>query len=78
MKIYLVVNEDRHYDPDVSPFSSPEQAIAHARQLAIKNARLPEDFTEPEIPDGWLYYARYSVESDCVWVVEKELDGESE
>lgn len=77
MKIYLVMIQDRHTDAEAIPFSTAARAVAYARKVATESARQLEDFEELEVPEDWLYYAKYSVESDCVWVVEKDLDAES-
>lgn len=73
MKIYIAIVEDRHTDTEVYPFSTPEAAIQFAWSEAEKNARRMEDIEEETI-DGWLYYACYSTEGDCVRVVAKDLD----
>lgn len=78
MKIFIVIIEDRHTDVSAEPFTSKDAAIAHARSEASKYARFEDDFQEQEltgemVKDGWLYYATYSVEGDCVTVVEREL-----
>jgi hypothetical protein len=76
MTIYLSMIKDRHTDPEAFPFSTAEKAIEFARAKAKEYALSPEDFEEHQTPQGWLYYATYSCESDSVWVLEKELDGE--
>lgn len=75
MKIYLAMTKDRHYGTEAMSFSTAEKAIAYARATAIKNARDPDDFCE--VRDEWLYYADYSLEGDCVWVVETNLNAET-
>jgi hypothetical protein len=72
-RLYVAMVADRHTDPEPYVFSTPEAAIGFAREWARDGARREEDFQEEPI-DGWLYYARYSVEDDSVWVVEKGLD----
>lgn len=74
LTIYLAMVEERHTDTEAHPFSTAEDAIAYARKTAQESARRPEDFEEAAVPDGWLYYATFSVEGDCVWVVASELD----
>lgn len=71
-KIYVVLVEDRHTDVDVEVFTDRSAAIAFAKQEALDNARHPEGIEEEDI-EGYIYYCRYSAESDCVSVVEKEL-----
>jgi hypothetical protein len=73
MIVYIAIVNDRHADPEARPFSTAEAAITYARAAARENARRPDDVEEHPI-DGWLYYARYSVEGDNVWVVAQELD----
>lgn len=72
-KIYLVITEDRHTDIDVEPFVDSGEAIAFAKEQVGELNRRPEDIQEQQI-DGWLYYCEYSVESDSVRVIEKELN----
>lgn len=73
MKIYVAMICDRHTDPEPEVFSTPEAAIEYARTQAQEGARYEDAFQEEETPDGWLYYAIYSMEGDSVWVIEKEL-----
>ena len=74
MKLYVAMICDRHADPEPFVFSTAEAAMAYARALAEEGAHNPADLDEPEVPDGWLYYATYSGEDDSVWVLEKTLD----
>ncbi len=76
MKIYLVLIEDRHTDTQAFPFSTAEAAIAYARVVATERAR--EEGPREGKVTGWLYYAVYAGDSDCVWVIEKELDSPEE
>jgi hypothetical protein len=69
--IYLAVVNDRHTDTEVEPFTTAEAAIGYARARAAENSA-DGRYEEAEIR-GWLFYARYSVEGDSVWVVAKEL-----
>lgn len=73
-RVYVVMVDDRHDDPEPFVFTTAEAAIEYARQTAIDSATRPDDVEEEPAPDGWLYHARYSVEGDAVWVIEKELD----
>jgi hypothetical protein len=75
VKVYVAMICDRHSDPTPEVFTSAGAAIDYARTWARDHAHRPDDFEEPPLPDGWLYYAEYSPESDAVWVVEKDLDG---
>lgn len=74
MKVYIVMIQDRHADTEAHPFSTPELAIAFARQAVQDNARHSEDIEEHEPPTPWLFYATYSVESDSAWIVPREID----
>lgn len=76
-KLYVVMINDRHTDPEPYVFSTPEAAIDYARSEAHEYARTPEGVEEEPI-EGWLYYARYSGEGDSVWVIAKTLDDPSE
>ncbi len=73
VKLYVVMVNDRHTDPEPNVFSDPSAAVEYARATAKASARRDEDFEETPVA-GWLYHATYSVEGDSVWVVEKELD----
>ena len=72
--VYVAMINDRHADPEPFVFSTARAAIDYAKKAARENGHFPEDFEEPEVPDGWLYYATYSVEDDDVWVIEKQID----
>jgi hypothetical protein len=71
MKIYIVMINDRHSDPEPYPFETAEAAIDFARNQARELCRHGEP-EETEIR-GWLFHSRFSVEGDSVWVVAKEL-----
>jgi hypothetical protein len=72
MRIYVVMVADRHADPVPYLFTDPDVAVAYARQWAREHS-LDGEIEEDDI-DGWLYYATYSVESDSVWVLAKDVD----
>lgn len=72
MKIYNAIIQDRHTDTKVKPFLDKQMAIDYARSKAKEYCRRKEDYEEQEIP-GWLFYAEYSCEGDCVWVTEHDL-----
>lgn len=82
MKIFQVMVDDRHTDTEAIPFSTSEKALAYAKQLFeayCDEQDEPDDNEEMGIQPtsgGWLFYAVYSTEGDCIWVVEQELDGE--
>tara|TARA_R110000850_G_C9996087_1_gene467956 strand:+ start:9513 stop:9746 length:234 start_codon:yes stop_codon:yes gene_type:complete len=75
MKAYTAVWKDRHSDTTAHPFSSAHKAISWARAKATESCRFPEDYEEHDY-EGSLFYADYSCESDCIYVIEAELDGE--
>ena len=70
--VYVAMICDRHANAEPELFSTSDAAIDYARTWAHGHALEPGDVEEHTYP-GWLYYAGYSPESDCVWVVEKEL-----
>jgi isopropylmalate/homocitrate/citramalate synthase len=76
LTVFLVFINDRHSDTDAEVFTSAEAAIEYARTTAREFARSPEDYIEADVR-GWLFFATYSVENDCVWVIEKELRTET-
>ena len=75
-KIYIVIWEDRHTDVTAHPFTDKQTAITEARRTAHAFAKEPDDYQEHDYGknSGWLFYAGYSCESDCVRVVEVEMD----
>ena len=73
MKIYIAIWKDRHTDTTAHPFSEKETAVSWAREQAKEYCRDNEDYKE-EIIKGWEFYATYSCEGDCIYVVESELD----
>lgn len=73
MRIYVVVVQDRHVDVDMKLFVARDAAIAFARATAKDNCRHAEDYLETNV-EGWLFYARYSCEGDCVIVITRELE----
>ncbi len=79
MKIYLVIQEDRHIDPQIWAFSTQREALEYARKLADKYTNLEEwDEIDPdremlgrqELPNetNWIYLYNYSTESDHIRV----------
>ena len=80
MRVYVAHLSDRHCDHQVKVFRKVKDSITHAEEWA-KNGAEHNDCKVIEHrnpPDGWLYYARYSEEGDCVWVTEEELEGVDE
>ena len=72
-KIFIAICKDRHIDTTAHPFSTAEKAIKFARKRAKEYAREPDDVEESDI-DGWLFYATFSCEGDCIYVIETEMD----
>ena len=72
IRVYLVINEDSHYDTEVTVFADDIQARIKARLTAIEGARELSDIEERDI-EGWLYYATYATEGR-VWVVERLIN----
>ena len=70
--VYVVMINDRHSDPGAEVFTYPGDAIVYAKRIAKEYGSHPDDYEEQDI-QGWLFYARYSVEGDSVWVIEKAL-----
>ena len=71
--------DDRHTDAEAIPFSTVEKALEYAQKLYefyIDGKTLYNEMGVQDTPDSWLYYAIYSTEGDCIWVVEQELDRE--
>lgn len=71
---WIVLVEDRHSDVDAMPFSSEERAIGYARTVAEQNDAAGEDLTPGMRQDGWVFYAPYGSEGDCIRVVKRTLD----
>ena len=76
MDLYVVMINDRHTEPTAYVYSTPELAIAAAREYAEAAVHGSCTVDEQVPPDGWLYHAVYCVEGDDVWVVPATLDGE--
>ena len=75
MKIYIAIWKDRHSDTTAYPFSDATKAIEWSKLKAKEYAIEPEDYEEHDY--GWVFYANYSCEGDCIYVVETELDIDS-
>ena len=74
MTIYLLVNEDRHIDIDIYPFSTYELALEAGESFMEENDY--EDISEPDEYNSeyLLWYQRYNNEGDCIYIIERELD----
>lgn len=73
MKIYVAYCHDRHVDPVIATFTTPEAACDFAREFMQENMANPKGITE-ETVEGHVLYLRYEYESDHAFVVETELD----
>jgi len=77
MKIYLVINEDRHCDVGVYPYYDKEKAIERAKSIADDGCRGYQEDIEIDNcegdKDGWIINIIYSCEGDKVRVEESEL-----
>ena len=79
--IWIVLIEDSSVDFDALPFSTEERAVEVAREQVLAHAAHPEDINwSPEAgvdADELSFIATYGdVESDCVSVIRRTLDGE--
>jgi hypothetical protein len=73
MKIYLIIIENRHVAVLILPRRDKEQAIQEARQIAEREANYHKYLINEDNINTFLYYAIYSLENDCVYVIESEL-----
>jgi len=78
VKIYIVMHQDRHTDVEATVFESKLDAIARAKEI---EAEYNVDYNDEDlgvddnaIKAGWLYSCTFNHESDCVWVIESELN----
>ena len=78
--LFVVIIKDRHADVDAEAFDNPEDAIAYAKRMVNMMCRhkedIEEELNEAMIRGGWIYYCRYSCESDCVYAMKKVLNPE--
>jgi len=77
MKIYLVIDEDRHLDVGIELFYSKEMAVKRAKEIALNSCSHKEDYQE-EICKGseWIIDITYSCEGDHVHVEEAGMEDE--
>jgi len=78
MEIYIAIWKDRHRDTTAHPFTDADKAVEWAKAKAKDYARDPVDYEERDYgkDDGWIFYADYSCEGDCIYVTKTELDKE--
>ena len=72
-KVYVAHLKDRHIDPVVRVFKDKQGAIECAKKWAAEGADEQSDIIE-DVIKGWLFYATYNEEGDCVWVTEQDLE----
>lgn len=71
--MYVILIEDRHCDVEVKLHNDKDGAICRARSLAKDyGSRHPEDYEELDL-EGYLFYAIYCCEGDCVSVQEVKI-----
>jgi hypothetical protein len=80
-RVAVAVWEDRHADAAVRVFSDPAEAVKWAEKVCRREGRKrrPPHYDRKELTpgmerDGWLFWAEYSCENDCVRVVMAPLD----
>lgn len=71
--VYVVMINDRHTDPEPEVFLNRDEAIEFAQKYVREYGRPGDVEVHDPPPMGWLFYGTYSVEADCVWVLEKTL-----
>lgn len=81
--IYVVMVEDLHTDPVAHLFSTEERAMQFARTYLAGCGDISpyDEENENQLTDnmkraGWLFYACYSGEGDCLWVLRSEVDAD--
>lgn len=82
MTIYVAMVKDRHTDTEAHLFSTADRAITFAMEYLEGCGDYaqyvgPEDATmsaEDLEAAGWLFYACYSTEGDCIRVLPREVD----
>ena len=72
MKIFNVLVNDRHCNPEVCNFKDKDDAVAFAREIATECCGELKDLEEQQIED-WILFIQYSPEGDYVSVMEGEL-----
>lgn len=78
--MFVVIEQDRHADTEVTLFNDRDAAIAYAERAARdacrheENLDLSYELTKGMQLSGWLRYIPYSVEGDNVRVVERKVE----
>ena len=75
MKVFVVMIQDRHTDTECEVYEDSGKAISRALELAERYAHQPVKNTlNPDwVKAGCLAHFTYSCESDCTWVMGKEV-----
>ena len=68
MTVYVSIIQDRHTDVEAELFTTAAAAVAYARAAILDIAHGEEDGFEEEDIEGWVYFAQYKYERDCVRV----------
>jgi hypothetical protein len=76
--LYVAYCNDRHYDPVIRVFTTPEAAVSFCRDFVESHAREDSEITEedPEqtASNGWLVSLSYGTEGDHAYAFETTLD----
>ena len=79
MDIYISICCDRHSDEDIKVFTDSDVAIRYARDFVPEWYDIKEEEPNKEMKAcGWIFFARYGVEGDCVRVEKSQLDPPTE
>lgn len=70
--VYVLIINDRHTDPEVQVFTTPDAAVAEAAREAEERDWVTDGLLS-ELPEGWLFAANHPTESDTLQVVTSEL-----
>ena len=70
--VYVIIISDRHSGIGIEVWSDKDPAIDRARAFAKSYNRFSDDYCERDIR-GYVFYASYSGEGDCVFVREVEI-----
>jgi hypothetical protein len=73
MKIYIVVDNDRHIDTQVHPFTNKDDAIKKAMSITRYERNNYFENLNCDNEDEMIFYCIYSSEGDHVIVFEKEI-----
>lgn len=71
MKIFTLLVNDRHTDPEIHLFNDKDLALDKSREIAT-TLSWNSLYTEVDL-DGYIFYAEYTTEGDYVRVEEKEV-----